>query len=150
MMPKPLTIRHIVRTVNLTRLTHPIYYEVKNETVRKNVDLGKAGEPPEKRGWPPRIPDALLEACNIHVTGMQASVDISEANKSIMMDTIDSIVQGTGFEGTIIMIIIIMYFSYESSPLIIFVDLRRNYYIYKVSTFTPLTPPPKKNPPKHS
>ena len=47
--PKMLTIRHIVRTKNLTRLTHPIYYEVKNETVRKYIDLGKAGESPKNK-----------------------------------------------------------------------------------------------------
>ena len=125
---KPLNIRHIVRTANLTRLTHSIYYEVKNATVGKHVDFGKAGESPEKRGRPPIIPDALLEASNIHVTGMQASGDIGEADKSIMMDTVDGMVQGTRFEGTIIIIIIIiiMYLYYESSPLIIFVDIRRN------------------------
>ena len=98
--PKPLTICHIVRTVNLNRIALPRDYEVKNVTVRKYVDLGKSGESPEKRGGPPIIPDALLEEINIYVTKMQASGGIGEADKSIMMATIDAIVQGTEFEGS--------------------------------------------------
>ena len=47
--PKPLTICHIVRTANLTQLTHPIYYEANNATVRKYVELGKAGESPKNK-----------------------------------------------------------------------------------------------------
>ena len=57
--PKPLTVCHIVRTGNLTQLKHPIYYEVKNATVRKYFDPGKSGESPDNRGQPPIIPDAL-------------------------------------------------------------------------------------------
>ena len=98
--PKPLTIRHIVSNANLTQLMHPIYYEVKNVTVRKYFYLGKAGESPEKRGRPPRITDALLEASNLHVTRIQASGDIVKADESIMMAIIDDMVHGTGFEGS--------------------------------------------------
>ena len=78
---------------------HPICYEVNNATVRKYFYLGKAGESTKKRGRPLIIPYALLEASNLHVTGMQASGDISKADKSIIMATIDAMVQGTGFEG---------------------------------------------------
>ena len=94
-----MTIPHIVRTANLNHLTHPIYYEVKNVTVREYVDLGKASDSPEKIGRQPRINDALLEAIDIHVTGIQASGEIGKADNSIMMTTIDAMVQGTGFEG---------------------------------------------------
>ena len=48
--PKTLTIRHVVGTANLNRLTHPIYYGMNNATASKYVDLGKSGESPEKRG----------------------------------------------------------------------------------------------------
>ena len=73
-IPKPLTIRHIVRTANPIPLTHPIYYEVNNVTVSKYVCLGKANESPEKIGRPPRVPDALMEASNLYVTRIQALV----------------------------------------------------------------------------
>ena len=76
---------------------HLIYYEVKNSTVRKYVELGKAGEYPKRKGRPPRITDAILEASNIHVAGMQTSSDIGKVDKSIMMDHIDAMVQGTVF-----------------------------------------------------
>ena len=88
--PKYFAIRHIVRIVNLTHFALPSDYEVKNATVRKYVDLGKASESPENRGWQPIIADALLEESNLHVTGMQASVDIGESDKSIMIATIDA------------------------------------------------------------
>ena len=73
-----MTIHHIIRTANLTHLTHNIYHEVKNATVRKYADLGKDGESLEKRGRPPIITDAILEASNIHVTGMQAYGEIGK------------------------------------------------------------------------
>ena len=65
----------------------------------KYVELGKTVESPEKRVRPPRIPDALLVASNLHVTGMQASGDIGESDKSIMIATIDAMFQGTVYEG---------------------------------------------------
>ena len=98
--PKMLTIRHIVRTANLTRLTNPIYYEVKNETVRKYIDLGKAGESPKNRGRPSIIPGAILDANNIHMTRMEDYGYNGKSYKSIMMATIDAMVQGTRFEGS--------------------------------------------------
>ena len=81
MKPKPLTIHHILTTANLNHLTHPIYYEGNNANVRKYVDLGKAGDYPEKRGRPPRIHDALLEAINLYVTRVQAFGEIGESEK---------------------------------------------------------------------
>ena len=79
--PKPSTIRHIVSTANLNHLTHTIYYEVNNATDRKYVGLGKYGESPDKRRQPHKIPDALLEARNIYVTGIQDSGGIGKSDK---------------------------------------------------------------------
>ena len=72
---------------------------MKNATVRKYVDLGKTGESPEKIGRPSIIPDAVLEARNLHVTRMQTSSDIDEADK-VIMSTIYAMVQRTIFEGS--------------------------------------------------
>ena len=77
-MPKTLTIRHIVRTVNLTHLVLPSNYEAKNTTVRKYVDIGKVSDSPKKRELPPITPYALLEERNLYVTGMQDYGDIGK------------------------------------------------------------------------
>ena len=97
-----MTIFHTVRTLNLTHLALPSKLEVQNATVRKYVYIGKCDESPKKRGRLPRITDTLLEASNIHVTGMQSSGDISKADKSIMMANIDAMVQGAAFDGSFI------------------------------------------------
>ena len=95
---KPMSIRQIVKHVNENYLGDPGDYEVKNSTIRKYVDVGKAGVSPEKRGRPKKIPDILLTATNFHATGMQASGETGEADKPTMMATIDAMVEGTRFE----------------------------------------------------
>ena len=58
LMPKPLNVCHIIRTVNLNHLSLPSNNEVKNATVRKYIDLEKEGDSLKKRGRLPRIPDS--------------------------------------------------------------------------------------------
>ena len=41
---KSLTIHHIINTINLTHFYLSSYYDVKNETVRKYVHLGKSSD----------------------------------------------------------------------------------------------------------